>query len=317
MAASVTTLKPDKIGPAVLSLDVRHHLGQRLAAAYSQADAEPSLDHFSDLLARLDAALAEAKGSDERAFRVGLMEAIPSLFKFAMSLSRNRTTADDLVQETMMRAWRSRQSFEAGTNLCAWLFTIMRNAFYTVSRKHSHEVADSDGDHAARLASLPEQSGYLDLQDVQAAIDRLPPPMREALMLITVENVSYEDAARIMNCRDGDGEKSDLESTATACGDPRLHGGRYRSGRYHAVGTIRLSSGSRGVKPIEAGGPNRTCWPRRYNDTYRTDQAAGLRHLGSQPSSERIRDGVLANSRARVENGASGRDRSGSVKREA
>lgn len=203
MAASLTTIRPDKIGPAVLSPDIQKHLGEQLAAVYSQEDASTPLAHFADLLAQLDAALAEAKGSDESAFRAGLLEAIPSLFGFAMSLIRNPTAADDLVQETMMRAWRSRHRYQAETNLGAWLFTIMRNTFYSVHRKRAREVPDSDGDHAARLTSLPEQSGHLDLQDMQVALSRLPSPMRQALMLITVENVSYEDAARIMNCQIG------------------------------------------------------------------------------------------------------------------
>ena len=203
MAASVTSTKPSRTKPAVLSPNIRRHLGERLVAAYGQEDMEASLTHFADLLARLDAALAEAKGSDERVFRTGLMDATSNLFSYAMSLTRNSSAADDLVQETMMRAWRGRSSYQSETNLGAWLFTIMRNAFYTAKKKYAREVADSEGDHAGRLVSLPEQGGYLDLQDVQVALGQLPPPMRQALMLITLENVSYDDAARIMNCRTG------------------------------------------------------------------------------------------------------------------
>jgi RNA polymerase sigma-70 factor (ECF subfamily) len=201
--APVTISALHKIEPCILSPEVRRHLGGCLAAAYGQGDAASSLDHFADLLARLNAALANAQGSDELAFRSGLLEATSYLFRFAMSLTRDRTAAGDLVQDTMLRAWRSRCSFQAGTNLNAWLSTIMRNRFYTVRRKHTQEVADIDGDYAARLTSLPEQGGHLDLQDVQAALGRLSPPLREALMLVTLENVSYENAARIMNCQVG------------------------------------------------------------------------------------------------------------------
>src|ERR1700712_3090206 len=100
MAASVTTIRPGKSGPAVLSLDIQQHLGARLAAIYSHGDASLALDHFADLIARLDAALTKAQGSDELVFRTGLLEATPHLFRFAMSLTRNPTAADDLVQDT-------------------------------------------------------------------------------------------------------------------------------------------------------------------------------------------------------------------------
>lgn len=181
---------------------IRAHLGKHLRTRYAELRQAPP-SHLTDLLARLDAALAAAEGRAEVAFRSGLLEAANSLHSFAMSLTRNPSTADDLVQDTLLRAWRSRASFKTGTNLGAWLFTIMRNAFYSVHRKHAREVADSDGDHAARLTSIPEQGGHLDLQDVQAALSRLSPTMREALLLVAVENVSYEEAATILNCRIG------------------------------------------------------------------------------------------------------------------
>ncbi|WP_375464756.1 sigma-70 family RNA polymerase sigma factor [uncultured Methylobacterium sp.] len=192
--------RPDR--PA-LSGAIRTHLGDHLRAAYAASRQTPPSANLADLLARLEGVLAAAQGRDEQAFRAGLLDAAPSLHSFAISLTRNPTTADDLVQDTLLRAWRSRGSFKVGTNLGAWLFTIMRNAFYSVHRKHAREVADSDGDHAARLTSLPEQGGHLDLQDVQAALGRLAPTMREALMLVAVENVSYEEAATILNCRIG------------------------------------------------------------------------------------------------------------------
>ncbi|WP_375455800.1 sigma-70 family RNA polymerase sigma factor [uncultured Methylobacterium sp.] len=186
-----------------LSDAIRAHLGEHLKSTYAVSLQAPPPGHIADLLVRLEGVLAAAQGCDETAFRAGLLEAAPSLHSFAISLTRNPTTADDLVQDTLLRAWRSRGSFKAGTNLGAWLFTIMRNAFYSVHRKHAREVADSDGDHAARLTSLPEQAGHLDLQDVQAALGRLSAPMREALILVAVENVSYEEAAAILNCRIG------------------------------------------------------------------------------------------------------------------
>jgi RNA polymerase sigma-70 factor (ECF subfamily) len=126
----------------------------------------------------------------------------PSLRRFALSLAHDPIMADDLVQETMLRAWKNRARFELGTNFEAWSFTIMRNWFYTDRRKH-REVQDGDGVHAARLTALPDQAGCLDLQDVQAALEQLTPPMREALMLVTVEGLSQEEAAAVMGCQIG------------------------------------------------------------------------------------------------------------------
>ncbi|WP_336485205.1 sigma-70 family RNA polymerase sigma factor [Methylobacterium nigriterrae] len=183
-----------------LPADIRVHLGLSLKAAYASLREAAPPERFAELIARLAGALAERDECDERAFRDGLLQAVPSLQSFAVSLTRNPTAADDLVQDTLLRAWRSRARFEPGTNLGAWLFTIMRNALYSEHRRFSREVADSEGDHARRLATVPAQGGHLDLQDVQAALARLPAPMREALILVTIEDMTYEEAAAVMNC---------------------------------------------------------------------------------------------------------------------
>ncbi len=98
-------------------------------------------------------------------FKTDLLGAIPSLRAFAVSLSQNADKADDLVQETLMKAWDKQSSFQLGTNLKAWLFTILRNEFYSQMRKRGREVQDSDGVMTARLAIHPEQDGMLDLDD--------------------------------------------------------------------------------------------------------------------------------------------------------
>jgi RNA polymerase sigma-70 factor (ECF subfamily) len=184
---------------------VRIHLGTLLGLTYDRLGPAPGAasDRFADLLARLDAALAQAEGEREATFRAGLLEVVPALHRFAVSLTRDPATADDLVQDTLLRGWRGRGGFTPGTNLEAWLFTILRNVFYSQHRKQGREIADSDGNHAERLTSIPEQSGHLDLQDVRAALDRLAPVMREALVLVAIENLSYEEAAAVMNCRIG------------------------------------------------------------------------------------------------------------------
>ena len=139
----------------------------------------------------------------EAAFQASLLALVPNLQRFARSLLRNHVGADDLLQNTLLRAWRSRASFAPGTNLEAWLFTIMRNQFYNEHRKRGREVQDEDGAQAERMVSLPEQGGHLDLSDVQAALDRLAPAMRQALVAVAIENLTYEETAALMRCRIG------------------------------------------------------------------------------------------------------------------
>ena len=182
---------------------IQRHLGSLLAAAYAQDEADLSAtSRFAELLAKLDTVLGEAQGRDDAEFKRLLVAILPVLRRFAISLARDPTVADDLVQDTLFRAWRARARFEQGTNFEAWTFTILRNAFYS-SHRRRREVQDDDGGYIAHLSSLPEQAGRLDLQDVRAALDQLAPTMREALVLVAIENLSYEEAAAVMNCQIG------------------------------------------------------------------------------------------------------------------
>lgn len=137
------------------------------------------------------------------AFRSGLLEAIPGLRAFAVSLSQNSDRADDLVQETLVKAWDKHATFQPGTNLKAWLFTILRNEFYSQMRKRGREVQDSDGIMTARLAVHPSQHGALDLEDFRVALEKLPGDQREAIILIGASGFSYEEAAEICGCAVG------------------------------------------------------------------------------------------------------------------
>ncbi len=136
-------------------------------------------------------------------FKDDLLKAIPSLRAFAVSLSQNVDKADDLVQETLVKAWDKHESFQPGTNLKAWLFTILRNEFYSQMRKRGREVQDSDGIMTARLAVHPAQHGQLDLDDFRSALERLPEDQREAIILIGASGFSYEEAAEICGCAIG------------------------------------------------------------------------------------------------------------------
>ena len=136
-------------------------------------------------------------------FRNLILVAVPSLRAFAISLTNDPIRADDLVQETLVRAWSHADHFASGTNINAWLFTILRNLFHSEFRKIKREVEDVDGTYAQRLRCAPEQQAHLDFQDLQLALARLPTEQREALILVGAEGLSYEEAAGICGCAVG------------------------------------------------------------------------------------------------------------------
>ncbi|SBW09430.1 RNA polymerase sigma factor [uncultured Alphaproteobacteria bacterium] len=136
-------------------------------------------------------------------FKRELLAALPGLRAFAMSLSGRSDRADDLVQETIMKAWSKQDSFQMGTNMKAWLFTILRNEFYSQIRKRVHEVRDQDGVYTQKLATHPAQLGALDLRDFQRALEKLPDDQREAIILVGASGFSYEEAAEICGCAVG------------------------------------------------------------------------------------------------------------------
>lgn len=139
-------------------------------------------------------ALPKAKGAP-RDPREMLAELLPNLRAFAISLSRSVTLADDLVQETILKAWSNLDKFDPETNLEAWLFTILRNTYYSTLRKTRREVQDSDGVHAATLFEKPAHDGRLAYNDFQRAFDQLSPEHREVLILIGASGYSCEEAA--------------------------------------------------------------------------------------------------------------------------
>ncbi|WMS42086.1 sigma-70 family RNA polymerase sigma factor [Acuticoccus sp. MNP-M23] len=135
--------------------------------------------------------------------REELIRQIPNLRAFAVSLSGNAERADDLVQEALMKAWASIDMFEPGTNMRAWLFTILRNVYYSDFRKKRREVEDADGKMAANLATHPEQLGHLDMVDFREALGKLASDQREALVLVGASGFSYDEAAEICGCAVG------------------------------------------------------------------------------------------------------------------
>ena len=141
--------------------------------------------------------------SVDPAVRETMLAAVPSLRAFAISLSGNVDRADDLVQETLLRALANIDSFEPGTNMAAWLFTILRNLFRSEYRKRRREVEDSEGRFAEGLKSQPEQPSHLEFEEFRTALAKLPSDQREALILVGASGFSYEEAAGICECAVG------------------------------------------------------------------------------------------------------------------
>jgi RNA polymerase sigma-70 factor (ECF subfamily) len=135
--------------------------------------------------------------------RDAMLAAVPSLRAFAVSLCGNVDRADDLVQETLVRAMANINSFQPGTNMSGWLFTILRNLFRSEYRKRRREIEDADGSYAKSLESQPEQHSRIEFEEFRVALAKLRPVEREALILVGASGFSYEEAAAICDCAVG------------------------------------------------------------------------------------------------------------------
>ena len=127
--------------------------------------------------------------------REELIDHLPALRAFALSLTRNGATADDMVQDTVVKAWTNIEKFQVNTNMRAWLFTILRNTYYSSRRKLNREVADVDGAFTATLSVKPDHDGRMQMTDFKKAFETLPDEQREALILVGASGFSYEEAA--------------------------------------------------------------------------------------------------------------------------
>lgn len=133
-------------------------------------------------------------------WRDEVVSLIPALRAFAWSLSHNGSDADDLVQDTLIKAWTNREKFEPGTNLRAWLFTILRNTYYTNVIRRRREVRDESGEYAGGLKAPATQDWSVAMRSLQIALAKLPDEHREALILVGAAGLSYEEAAEICGC---------------------------------------------------------------------------------------------------------------------
>lgn len=138
--------------------------------------------------------------SGEGEWRNEVVAMIPALRAFAWSLSHNGSDADDLVQDTLIKAWSNRDKFEPGTNLRAWLFTILRNTYYTQVIRRRREVRDETGEYANNMRTPPTQDWSVAMRALQSALAQLPDEHREALILVGAAGLSYEEAAEICGC---------------------------------------------------------------------------------------------------------------------
>jgi RNA polymerase sigma-70 factor, ECF subfamily len=177
------------------------HLGAKLRQLFD-APLDPLPERFVELLNAL-AAQKKERPPISSSFKSSLLALIPNLRAFAFSLCGNHEQADDLVQDTLLKAWSHMDSFQEGTNLRAWLFTILRNSFFSEMRKRRRQVEDSDGSKVDSLSVAPAQDGHVDMEDMRKALALIPADQREALILVGAAGMSYEEVAEIARCAVG------------------------------------------------------------------------------------------------------------------
>jgi RNA polymerase sigma-70 factor (ECF subfamily) len=188
---------------AASDVSIQVHLGQHLRASCGEP-LETRLPsgraQLLDIGSKVVHADPDAIG---QSFANGIVTSLSSLRSFAISLTRNVDQAEDLVQETVLRAIGKQDKFEPGTNLRAWLFAIMRNLFCSAYRKTRHEVEDVDGSYAAMMISIPDCEDRILLKDLASALAKLPHGQCEAMMLVGAEGMTYEEAAQVLGCAVG------------------------------------------------------------------------------------------------------------------
>jgi len=137
-----------------------------------------------------------AKTGNQAATRQDMMSLLPDLRGFARFLVRDRVAADDLVQDTVVQALGALSQFQPGTNLKAWLFTILRNQFFAQARRRKRE-AELLQAHFQPEETIVSGDDLADIGDLQRMLWTLPPLLREALVLVGAQELSYDEAAAI------------------------------------------------------------------------------------------------------------------------
>lgn len=140
------------------------------------------------------------KSLSDQEFKALLAAVIPHLRAYGRSLSGNPDLADDLTQDTMVKAWASRDRFERGTSIKAWTFVILRNTFLSQMRRNKFRGEYDEGTVERTLATPASQEDASEMADLQRALMELPQDQREALILVGAGGLSYEEAASICDC---------------------------------------------------------------------------------------------------------------------
>jgi len=171
-----------------------------------------------------------------------MLAAVPRLRAFAISLSGKVDRADDLVQETLLLAMANIHSFQPGSNMPAWLLTILRNRYRTQYRKYRREIEDVDGRYAESLISPPEQHSRMEFEEFRVALATLPPDQREALLLVGASGFSYEEAAATCDCAVGT-VKSRVNRARTRLAELLFTGSAHEPGPDHATSAVLIAGG--------------------------------------------------------------------------
>lgn len=140
---------------------------------------------------------------EERQCETEIVELIPAMRAFARTFYRDKNDADDLVQETLTKGLARIETFQPGTSMKSWLFTIMRNTFYTKVKRDAREAPGNMDCVSSRPAVDPTQDWSARGMEIYNALQRLPEPQREVIVLIGVFGISYEEAAEICDCAIG------------------------------------------------------------------------------------------------------------------
>jgi RNA polymerase sigma-70 factor, ECF subfamily len=255
-----------------LSREDQRRLGDTLQRVYDEVLRQGVPDRFKDLLDQFDKNVGDAEtfpiheqaegeqapnrlvGAEafDKGFEIMTMRssvrdvmlaAVPSLRAFAISLCGSVDRADDLVHETLLRAMANIDSFQPGTNMSAWLFTILRNLWHSEYNR-GREVEETDGSKAESLKSHPEQHSRMEFEEFRVALVKLPPDQREALILVGASGFSYKEAAAICDCAVGT-IKSRINRARTRLSDLLSTDGADDFGPDHTTRAI-LSAGDRG-----------------------------------------------------------------------
>jgi RNA polymerase sigma-70 factor (ECF subfamily) len=186
-----------------LTRSILAHLGRHLRQEYIDPSEQKVTGELGRLLKRTTQVMRAFHEPVDKAFVDQIISLLPELRVFAISLEKDTVRAEDLVQEAALKALSQHERFERGTSLRSWLFTILKNHFLTIVRRRAREVEDATGSFAETLTFEPDQYHKLAHEELLAALEALPADQREVLLLVAVDEMSYEDAAAQMNCAVG------------------------------------------------------------------------------------------------------------------